>query len=75
MKYAKVNGHVNLIRDQSSKAILNIDMNEYNNYVALRNHKKNENEKIESIENEMSEIKNDLNEIKDLLRSFINESR
>jgi hypothetical protein len=75
MKYAKVEGHVNLIRDQSTKAILNTDMNEYNNYIVLRDSKKFEDEKIKVIENEVEEIKNNLNEIKDLLRSLINGSK
>lgn len=75
MKYAKVEGHVNLVRDQSTKAILNTNMNEYNNYINLRNSKKSEDEKIKVIENEVEEIKNDLNEIKNLLRSLINESK
>ena len=74
MKYAKVEGHVNLIRDQSTKAILNTNMNDYNNYIALRESKKTSEEKINCIENEVTEIKNDLNEIKQLLRSLVNES-
>jgi hypothetical protein len=75
MKYAKVEGHVNLVRDQSTKAILNTDMNEYNNYIALRDSKKSEDEKIKSIESEVEEIKNDLSEIKSLLRSLVNEPK
>ena len=50
MNYAKVEGHVNLVRDQRTKAILNTDMNEYNNYIALRNSKQSSNDKIKNIE-------------------------
>jgi hypothetical protein len=75
MEHAKVEGHVNLVRDQSTKAILNTDINEYNNYIALRDSKKSDGEKIKNIEDEVNEIKNDLNEIKNLLRSLVNESR
>jgi prophage DNA circulation protein len=75
MEHLKVEGHVNLIRDQKTKAILNTDINEYNNYIALRDFKKSENEKIKSIENDVAGIKNDLNDIKNLLRGLINGSR
>ena len=75
MKHIKVEGHVNLVRDSNTKAILNTDTNEYNNYIALRDFKKNENEKIKSIEEDVASIKNDLNDIKDLLKEIIHGSR
>lgn len=75
MDYYKVEGHANLIRDKSTGAILNTDVSEYNNYIALRNLKQNENEKIKSLESDVQNIQSDLKEIKTLLRSFINESR
>ena len=75
MNYAKVEGHVNLVRDQQTKAILNTDMNEYNNYIALRNSKQNDNNKIKNIEGEIENVKNDLSGIKSLLKEFINGSK
>lgn len=75
MNYAKVEGHVNLVRDPKTKAILNTDMNEYNNYIALRNSKQNSNDKIKNIEGEMENVKNELSEIKNLLRELINGSK
>lgn len=75
MNYAKVEGHVNLVRDQKTKAILNTDMNEYNNYIALRNSKQKDSNKIKNIEGEMETVKNELSEIKSLLRELINGSR
>lgn len=75
MNYAKVEGHVNLVRDQQTKAILNTDMNEYNNYIALRNSKQNDSNKIKNIEGEMETVKNELGEIKSLLKELINGSR
>jgi hypothetical protein len=75
MEHLKVEGQVNLVRDQKTKAILNTDINEYNNYIALRDFKRSENEKIKSIENDVAEIKNDLNDIKDLLKEIIHGSR
>lgn len=75
MNYAKVEGHVNLVRDQKTKAILNTDMNEYNNYIALRNSKQKDSNKIKNIEGEMETVKNELSEIKSLLRELINGPR
>lgn len=58
--YAKVEEHENLIRDMHSKAILNVD-----NQALLEHRKKkemmkkviNNSQKIDKIENELSEIK------------------
>jgi predicted AlkP superfamily phosphohydrolase/phosphomutase len=75
MNYSKVEGHVNLVRDQKTKAILNTDMNEYNNYIALRDSKKSHEEKINHIENDLSDLKNDINEIKSLLRGLVDGPR
>ena len=75
MDYAKVEGHVNLVRDQKTKAILNTDMNEYNNYIALRNSKQSSNDKIKNIEGEIETVKSELGEIKSLLRELINGSK
>ena len=75
MEYAKVEGHVNLVRDRSTKAILNTDMNEYNNYIALRDSKKTYEEKMNCIENDLLDLKNDIGEIKNLLRGLINDPR
>lgn len=75
MNYAKVEGHVNLIRDQKTKAVLNTDMNEYNNYIALRNSKQSSNDKIKNIEGEIETVKSELGEIKSLLRELINGSK
>lgn len=75
MNLAKVSGKQNLYRDMSTGAIINTDKTEYLNYMEMKRIKEQEKSRINSIEKEVSEIKTDLNEIKDLLRSFINESR
>jgi len=63
----KVEGHKNLYREDSG-AIVNIDTNEYNNYIKLKNERKKQKEEIET-------IKNDISEIKSLLMEIINGSR
>jgi hypothetical protein len=50
-------------------------MSEYNEYISKRDSKLKENERVNNLENDMNMIKSDLNEIKNLLRSFVNESK
>lgn len=73
MKYSKVSGHSNLVRDEETKAIINTNMTDYNNYIMQKRIKEKESQKIQSIEKEVANIKEDLNEIKYLLRRMINE--
>lgn len=75
MNLSKVDGHIHLVRDQKTKAILNTNMNEYQNYKEQKRLKEKETQKIEYLENDINIMKNDLNEIKNLLRSIINESK
>jgi hypothetical protein len=74
MKFSKVEGHTNLVRDQTTNAIINTDMNEYRNYKSIQQIKEDEKQKIESLENDISIMKDDLSEIKNLLRSLANGS-
>jgi hypothetical protein len=74
MKFSKVEGHTNLVRDESTNAIINTNMNEYENYKVLQQIKEKEKQKIETLENNVNEMKNDLNEIKLLLRDLSNGS-
>ena len=72
MRYSKVEGNKSLIRDEETRAILNTNQSEYDNYITLRNIKKSEAERMQQFESDVSNMKNDLNEIKDLLRSIAN---
>lgn len=74
MKYLKVKGHNNLIRDPNTKAIINTNMSEYQQYLSNRDLKNEENQKIQNIEQDLANVRSDLDEIKFLLRSLINES-
>lgn len=75
MRYSKVEGHSNLIRDERTKAILNTNVSDYENYIKTRKIKQSETERVSNIERDVEEIKNDLDEIKNLLRNLINGSR
>ena len=68
----KVEGHNNLIRDESTNAILNTNSSEYNNYLSLRSKRKKGTERIDNMENDLKSLKDDINEIKTLLRALSN---
>jgi hypothetical protein len=70
--HLKVEGHKNLIRDESTKAILNTNMKEYESYINAKKVKNGEKEKIDNLEKNISSIKGDLDEIKLLLKKYIN---
>jgi len=75
MDYLKVEGHSSFLRDPHTNSIINTNMSEYQQYVSRRNMKNEEDQKLESLESDVTNIKNDLDEIKSLLRSLIDGSR
>lgn len=74
MEYIKVKGHDHLIRDPKTNSIINTNMSEYNEYISRRDSKLKENEKVNNLESDITNMKEDLDEIKLLLRRLINES-
>lgn len=74
MKYLKVEGHPDLIRNIETNAIINTNQTEYQEYILRKKLKTEEKKKVNTIENEVEDIKKDLEEIKLLLRSLLNES-
>lgn len=72
MRYSKVEENKNLVRDEQTKAILNTNKTEYDNYITVRNIKKSEVERMQQLESDVSNMRNDLDEIKNLLRSLAN---
>ena len=75
MEYIKVKGYDHLIRDPKTNSILNTNMLEYNEYLSRRDSKLKENEKVNNLESDITNMKGDLDEIKFLLRRLINESK
>ena len=71
MNCIKVKGHDNLIRDSKTNSIINTNMVEYNEYILRRNSKLKENEKLQNLESDVTNIKNDLDEIKSLLKELL----
>ena len=57
MTYLKVEGKEGLVRDPSTNAIINVNQDEYQKYLARRNKRTTDEKRIENLENELSEIK------------------
>ena len=74
-KFSKVEGYTSLVRDNSTNAILNTNMNDYQNYKNLKMAKETDGQKLQKLEDDMSRMKNDLDEIKNLLRALTYESK
>lgn len=62
---------MNLVRDEETKAVINVSMNDYQKYIDQKTIKQNEIQKIKSLEHEVANIKSDMNEIKSLLHQII----
>ena len=71
MEEVKVKGHSDLVRDPVTNAIINTNKSKYEEYISRRELKKNETQKVQDLENELSCIKDDLNEIKSLLKEIV----
>lgn len=74
MEKVQVKGNPSLFRDKSSNAIVNIDMNAYQNYMESKRIKEEETKRIANIEDDLNSLKGDIDEIKNLLRSLVNGS-
>ena len=73
-RYAKVEGYSNIIRDLKTNAIINTDVQGMQSYISSKNKRLNEKRKIDSIENDVSDLKSSMEEIKMLLKGLLNES-
>jgi len=71
MEEVKVKGHSDLVRNPVTNAIINTNKSKYEEYISRRELKKNETQKVQDLEDELSCIKDDLNEIKSLLKEII----
>ena len=72
MEYSNVKGHTDLIRDNSTRAILNNDSSQYDNYLKRRAQRQQGEDRIDNMESDLKNLKDDINEIKNLLRALSN---
>ena len=72
MNYTNVNGHTDLVRDNSTRAIVSNDSSQYDNYLQRRAQRQQGKDRIDNMENDLKSLKDDINEIKNLLRALSN---
>lgn len=66
-----VEGREGWYRDPESNAIVNCNMSEYDNYMAAFNRRSKKEQKLETLQDEVSGLKSDIGEIKNLLKSLL----
>lgn len=73
-RYAKVDGHPNLLRDLETNAIINTDKISLDSYTIAKQKKEDEVRRIEGIEKDLNQLKSSIDEIKFLLQGILNGS-
>jgi hypothetical protein len=72
MTYLKVEGHGEMYRDSTTNSIVNRNTSDYNTYMSQKKMRDNENQKADSMEQDLADLKNEINEIKSLLKDLVN---
>ena len=72
MNYTNVKGHTDYVRDNNTGAILNSNSSEYTNYLERRAKRKQGEDRIDNMEDDLKSLKDDINEIKTLLKALSN---
>jgi hypothetical protein len=68
-----VEGHPGLYRDPQTKAIINTNKTQYEQYVEGRNKKLERDQKVEQTAEEVKELKSEISEIKQLLLKLMSD--
>jgi|TARA_E500000178_G_scaffold167940_1_gene167308 CRISPR/Cas system CMR subunit Cmr6 (Cas7 group RAMP superfamily) len=63
----KVQGHVNLVRDLKSQAIINTDSDAYARYMARKIKQRQKDDEVRQVIRDVNELKNEMREIKNLI--------
>lgn len=74
MTFKKIKDHDNLVKNTINNSIINIDMQEYENYIETYRQAKSkleESKKINQLEKDLDKISNEISEIKELLKRLI----
>ena len=72
MSYLKVEGHGDLYRDSTTNSIVNRNTSDYKTYMSHKKIRDNENQKVDSMEQNLADLKNEISEIKSLLKGLVN---
>ena len=70
--HVKVKDHSNLVRDPSTNCIINTSQSDYDQYLARRKQKRSEHERVDTMEQDLSDLKSEIGEIKSLLKEILN---
>ena len=71
MEYYGVKGHVDLLRNSETGAIVNRNDLDYEKYVSRRDAKKAQVQQSQTMEQDLATLKNEMNEIKSLLKELV----
>ena len=66
-----IDGHKDLARDPRTNMIINVNDHDYQHYVAAREAKKEKNESLDTMKNDLDGLKSEMNEIKSLLKELV----
>ena len=72
MSYLKVKDRDDIVRNPKTNCIVNTNKSQYEQYIARRNLKNEEQDKVNTMEKDLAVLKSEITEIKDLLRNLAN---
>ena len=75
MEFVKIQDSDSLVRDLTSGAVINTSTTDYQNYLARKNSSKDMKQQIKQNSDKIEKIESDLSEIKQLLITLINKER
>lgn len=69
--FVQIKDKKNLVRDTTSRVLMNTDREEFEAYYAERDQKIKELQEKQTLENKVNKLEEDMSEIKDLLRQLV----
>ena len=75
MEFYELDGNKDLARDPETNAIVNVNSLEYSQYLSIKSVKSENNQKAQTMEQDLANVKGELDEIKSLLKELLNGSR
>jgi hypothetical protein len=67
----RVEDHENLRRDPRTNAIVDVNVDAYENYVQSKNRRQQQQQRLDHLENKINNFETDLSEIKHLLQQLL----
>ena len=75
MESYELDGNKDLARDPETNAIVNVNSLEYSQYLSIKSVKSENNQKAQTMEQDLANVKGELDEIKSLLKELLNGSK